>query len=314
MTPDEWENYCELVPMKLRKGQDMIFQIGDKVVRKPGAPAMTRCDPKVLTIHKMTGGPGCDLQFKELPGRWFYSGYFAPQDQEADAMGGKPDHRPLEPLISAEEAITAKRLYECLAHGDDTHKAWLFEAIQSFFAGLPIPPVRSATPVKPDHNFGGYDYGRDDLNMAPGKLRPGLAENPKDAIGSTKPPTHNVPMVVIAEVGAAMLEGGLKYGEYNYRVAKIRASVYVDAIKRHLTQFWDLGENIDSLSGLHHITKLIASAVVLRDAIITGKWVDDRPPPVPAAAWEELEKATKAILAKYPNPERPYTAKDYPNA
>jgi hypothetical protein len=134
--------------------------------------------------------------------------------------------------------------------------------------------------------------------------------NPKDALGSAKPSISAVPQIVIAEVGVAMLEGALKYGRHNYREAPIRASVYVDAVKRHVfDQFWDMGEDIDIESRLSHITKGIASLVTLRDGMITGHWVDDRPPPVPKAAWTRLFGVVKWLHAKYPNPKAPITAK-----
>lgn len=102
--------------------------------------------------------------------------------------------------------------------------------------------------------------------------------NPKDAIGIRKAPLSCVPMQVVAEVGVAMLEGAAKYGRFNYRVAGVRASVYYDALQRHMMQWWEMGENIDKDSGVHHITKAIATLMVLRDAMINGKCNDDRPP------------------------------------
>lgn len=74
-----------------------------------------------------------------------------------------------------------------------------------------------------------------------------------------------------------MLEGAVKYGRHNYRDAGVRASVYYDATMRHLMAWWE-GENIDRESGLSHITKAIASLVVLRDAMMQSKVEDDRPP------------------------------------
>ena len=50
--------------------------------------------------------------------------------------------------------------------------------------------------------------------------------NPKDAIGCKKVPIHVIPFQVLNEVGLALLEGSLKYGAYNWRVAGVRASIY----------------------------------------------------------------------------------------
>lgn len=101
--------------------------------------------------------------------------------------------------------------------------------------------------------------------------------NPKDALGVRKAPMTTVPMNVVAEVGVAMLEGAVKYGRHNYRGVGVRTSVYVDATMRHVMSFWE-GEDVDLDSGLSHITKAIASLVVLRDAQMRGLAADDRPP------------------------------------
>lgn len=123
--------------------------------------------------------------------------------------------------------------------------------------------------------------------------------NPKDLVGSTKPPMSPVSKLVLAEVGVAMFEGMQKYGRHNYRGTEVLASVYLDATNRHLTA-WEEGEDIDPGSGMSHITKAIASLTVLRDAQIVGKLVDDRPPAMaPKGFWEDLETKVKGIIAKY---------------
>jgi len=37
----------------------------------------------------------------------------------------------------------ADALFAALAHGDDEHRRWLREALEAYFAGEPMPPVRS---------------------------------------------------------------------------------------------------------------------------------------------------------------------------
>lgn len=133
--------------------------------------------------------------------------------------------------------------------------------------------------------------------------------NPKDAIGSRKVPFHLVPQQVVGEIALGMLEGACKYGAYNYRAIGVRSSVYHAAAKRHLGAWWE-GQDIDPRSGLHHITKAIASLVVLRDAMIQGKCEDDRPPPVADPDWvEKLNAEAARILDEHPNPLPPYTIK-----
>ena len=133
--------------------------------------------------------------------------------------------------------------------------------------------------------------------------------NPKDALGIKKVPFSTVPATVMAELGVAMLEGALKYGRHNYRVIGVRASVYYDAEKRHMTDWWE-GEDLDPDSQLSHVIKAIASLTVLRDAMISGNWVDDRPPRAPKGWMAKLNEKVVSLLKKYPNPVKPYTEVD----
>lgn len=126
--------------------------------------------------------------------------------------------------------------------------------------------------------------------------------NPKDAVGVKKWRQYcTVPTTIIWELGVAMLEGARKYGRHNYRVTGVRASVYVDAAKGHIDCFWE-GQDIDPDSGLHHITKAMASLVVLRDAMIQNKFVDDRPPKTDVDAMAaELQQRVEEIFERYPD-------------
>jgi hypothetical protein len=133
--------------------------------------------------------------------------------------------------------------------------------------------------------------------------------NPKDAVGTAKVPASTVPREVIAEVGLAMMEGALKYGRHNYRVAGVRASVYFDAATRHLDAFHE-GQDIDPDSGLSHLVKAIACLVVLRDSQFRDNWVDDRPPKLPDNWQADLNAKAAALLEKYPNPLPAHTELD----
>lgn len=122
--------------------------------------------------------------------------------------------------------------------------------------------------------------------------------NPKDAVGTRKVPFSTLPFRVLHRVGLAMLEGALKYGRHNYRAAGVRASVYFDAVvARHLSSWWE-GEDIDTCSGLHHIDKAIAGLMVLRDSMLLGNWIDDRPPST-VNEMAELNAAASALIDKY---------------
>lgn len=121
--------------------------------------------------------------------------------------------------------------------------------------------------------------------------------NPKDIVGVRKAPMSTVSAPVLAEVGVAMLEGACKYGRHNYRAVGVRASVYYDATLRHLMAWWE-GEDTDPDSGMSHVTKAITSLVVLRDAMIQGKVVDDRPPISPEF-YEHLNALAAAIIDRH---------------
>lgn len=131
--------------------------------------------------------------------------------------------------------------------------------------------------------------------------------NPKDVLGIKKVPIHLVPMQVLSEAGLAMLEGGRKYGGHNYREMGVKASVYVDAVWRHIfLQFWE-GEEIDPDSGLHHVTKAIASLIVLRDSMLMENWIDDRPiRHSKGPDTKRLNDAAAEIIKKYPNCKEPF--------
>lgn len=133
--------------------------------------------------------------------------------------------------------------------------------------------------------------------------------NPKIDVGSRKWRQYfPVSVVVMWEVGVAMLEGALKYGRHNYRAEGVRVSVYIDAAKGHIDQFIE-GEDIDLDSGVHHLSKAIASLIVLRDGQLNNKCVDDRPPKVENlnSIKDSLQKTVDEILKKYPHPPLPFT-------
>ena len=106
--------------------------------------------------------------------------------------------------------------------------------------------------------------------------------NPKDAIGATKLPMHLIPGSAKAHMAIAFLEGALKYGKYNWRVAGVRASIYLDAMERHLEK-WKNGEETDPLTGVPHLASVMACSAIILDAKAVGKLTDDRPPAAPVS-------------------------------
>lgn len=122
--------------------------------------------------------------------------------------------------------------------------------------------------------------------------------NPKDAIGIRKIAFSVLPWRVLHRVALAMMEGAAKYGRHNYRVSGVRASVYFDAVvARHLSDWWE-GTDIDPDSGLHHVDKAIAGLMVMRDSMLSGNFVDDRPPACPID-FEALNLQAAGLLDRH---------------
>jgi hypothetical protein len=100
-------------------------------------------------------------------------------------------------------------------------------------------------------------------------------DNPKDAIGSQKLPLHLWPTTATAMGCIGCLEGVGKYGRTNWRKAGVRASIYVDACKRHLDA-WFEGEEVAPDSGVPHLANALACLAIIVDAQAAGKLIDDR--------------------------------------
>jgi hypothetical protein len=103
-----------------------------------------------------------------------------------------------------------------------------------------------------------------------------LSTNPKDLVGVNKPSLSKVPAVAVAHESLAMMDGASKYGAYNWRDKAVKASIYVDACKRHL-DLWFEGEEEAQDSKVHHLGHARACLGILLDAIETGNLIDDRP-------------------------------------
>lgn len=103
--------------------------------------------------------------------------------------------------------------------------------------------------------------------------------NPKDALGAAKLPLHLVPVTATALASLAHLDGASKYGTWNWRVAGVRASTYLDAVARHLGA-WTHGEDVDPESGVPHLGHAIACLNILVDAGAAGMLTDDRAVPI----------------------------------
>jgi hypothetical protein len=119
--------------------------------------------------------------------------------------------------------------------------------------------------------------------------------NPKDIIGSRKLDLGLVPDSLIAAAAEGFLEGALKYGRYNWRIAGVAVSIYCAAIRRHLSKYWN-GQNRDKTTRVRHLASIICCAGIMLDAELYGKLKDDRPPcPDPDALADLIDEAEATV-------------------
>lgn len=120
-----------------------------------------------------------------------------------------------------------------------------------------------------------------------------LDENPKDRVGSGKPPLHLIPPAAEILESVVMGLGAKKYQPYNWRTSQIRATIYIAAARRHLAQWLD-GENVDAESGVTHLAHARACLGILIDAEVNGCLIDDRPQPGVASRLIEQHTTSSA--------------------
>lgn len=120
--------------------------------------------------------------------------------------------------------------------------------------------------------------------------------NPKEAIGASRLALHLIPDAAVAHLATAFFEGASKYGAYNWRVAGVRASTYVAAVRRHIGKWWN-GENEDRKTRVHHLANAMACCAILLDSEVQGMLNDDRPPRQELDALMEKLAGVQAHLA-----------------
>lgn len=99
--------------------------------------------------------------------------------------------------------------------------------------------------------------------------------NPKDLIGCNKLPIHLWPTTATAMGSIGLLNGMLKYGRANWRDTGVRASIYYDALMRHMA-LWMEGEECDKDDNVPHLAAALACLAIIVDAQAAGKLTDDR--------------------------------------
>lgn len=134
------------------------------------------------------------------------------------------------------------------------------------------------------------------------------ATNPKDVAATTRLDLSLFPDSAIAYGALAFVEGDLKYGGYNWRVAGVMSSVYVAAAKRHLAK-WFNGEEDDPKTRVPHLANALACIAVLIDAIETGNLNDDRPPTQPPRVFANFEEVVAHLQTIFPRRAQRYRQK-----
>lgn len=158
--------------------------------------------------------------------------------------------------------------------------------------------------------FDTLEAARARLDAMPLGMKP---TNPKDGVGSTKLPLHLVPDTLLIFAAMAFTEGDAKYGMYNFRVAGVRASIYIDALGRHMMKFKN-GEWADKVTLVPHLASAAACIAILIDGFVLDNITDDRPYPLDLDV--EIANAEDVIahvrkLHEDKNPHR-WTIKDAP--
>lgn len=102
--------------------------------------------------------------------------------------------------------------------------------------------------------------------------------DPKGEAGDKKAPLGLLPPVAMEQAAWVHKLGADKYGPWNWRKTKVKASTYISAIMRHLSLGWVQGEDNDPESGKSHLAHIIAGCNILLDAQHHGCLEDDRPP------------------------------------
>lgn len=120
--------------------------------------------------------------------------------------------------------------------------------------------------------------------------------NPKDLMGIKKVPMHLVPSSSIIYQAMGMRDGAKKYGPYNWRNHPVIASIYIDALYRHVSAWLD-GEEVAEDSGVPHLGHALSCLGILVDALENGNLVDDRPKQGPAS--KLLKRFMEVIDAKH---------------
>lgn len=103
-----------------------------------------------------------------------------------------------------------------------------------------------------------------------------MPANPKAIHGAAKPNLALIPAGASLKIAPVFALGAAKYGAYNWRKDAVEAETYMAAAMRHMAAWFD-GEDIDEESGQPHIAHAAACMMILLDADVCYKLIDNRP-------------------------------------
>lgn len=103
-------------------------------------------------------------------------------------------------------------------------------------------------------------------------------DNPKmvRAQKEGKTPFEYLPLGPLEDIARVMATGADRYGRFNWRVDRIKATTYVAAIMRHALIEWAQGSDVDKDSGEHPLAHVAACCLIVLDSIKQGTLIDDR--------------------------------------
>lgn len=140
--------------------------------------------------------------------------------------------------------------------------------------------------------------------------------NAKDLVATTRVDLSLIPPSAPIYLALALMEGHLKYGGYNFMVARngVQASVYIAALKRHITKY-EAGEWCDQETLVPHLASVMACCAIAIDAHERGIIKDDRMPATKniSEIFENAKKLTEHLCEIFPPEKSPgrYTEQEY---
>lgn len=175
-------------------------------------------------------------------------------------------------------------LQECDIGGTDAVEAWEWDFLGSGGAITEWRVSERNVVANPE----GTNTVGDAVGVSPERT------NPKQSLGQASLPLNLFSPLATAYGCIGKLNGRLKYGGNNFVATPVIASIYCDAIRRHLDK-WMAGQEFDSADGVPHFAAMLANIDILICARAAGTLVDDRA--MIKGYEDEMDKLTPMVKA-----------------